>query len=87
MAGAGAVERLRRIWTPRREVEELFARLDPGSELDSMLRDFLHRALQQCGPVTLGLDEPNRGTLRWEIVHHEPVPGQVGRREVSLWVE
>jgi hypothetical protein len=81
------VEKLRRIWTPEREVEEIFANLDPQTELDSMIRDLLHRVVQQKGPVTLSMDALNVGNLRWEIVHHEPMPGVVGGREVSIWVE
>ena len=86
------VERLRRIWTPGREIVEVVHALDPQTELDSMLRDFLHRALQQKGPVTLllefeGQTIPNTGTLCWETVHFEPTPGTPGHREVSLWIE
>jgi hypothetical protein len=68
-------------------LEELFADLSPGSELDSLLRDFLFKVVQQRGPITLDMDRENRGTLRWEIVSHEPMPGMPGRREVSLWIE
>ena len=87
-----AVERLRQIWTPQSEVAELFADLDPRTELDSMIRDFLHRTIQTNGPTTLLLEiegQPvlNTGTLRWEVIHYEPSPGIPGRREVSLWVE
>jgi hypothetical protein len=80
------VEKLRRIWTPEREIDEIFSKLDPGTELDSMIRDLLHRTIQQKGPVTLSLDPPNTGTLRWEIIHYEP-HGLVGHREISIWVE
>jgi hypothetical protein len=78
------VEKLRRIWTPEREVEEIFTRLDPGTWLDSIIRDYLHRVIQQKGPVALDLDVRNEGTLRWEVVKHD-VPG--GRTEVSIWIE
>lgn len=81
------VERLRAIWTPRSEVAELFADLDPQTEVDSMIRHFLHATIQQTGPRTLSLDDLNVGTLRWEVVHHEPRPGSTGRREVTLWIE
>lgn len=86
------VEKLRRIWTPNREIEELTANLDPQTELDSIIRDLLHRTIQQYGPVTLTLEENgrqvmNEGTLRWEIVHHQPAEGIIGRREISVWVE
>lgn len=81
------VEKLRRIWTPEREIEEISASLDPGTTLDSIVRDLLHRTIQQKGPVTLNLDALNAGTLRWEVVTHEPSPGLRGRTEVSIWVE
>jgi hypothetical protein len=81
------VEKLRRIWTPGREVEELVARLEPQSELDSMIRHLLHAICQQKGSMTINLDDFNIGTLRWEVIHHEPSPGVVGRREVTIWVE
>lgn len=85
------LERLRRVWSPDREILEVVQRLEPQTELDSQVRDFLHRIVQQRGPVTLVLEDRggpvlNTGTLRWEIVHHEPQPGVAGRREVSLWV-
>lgn len=79
-----SVERLRRVWTPEREVEEYFNNLDPQTQLDSMIRDLLHRTIQQYGPVTLNLDVMNTGNLRWEVVDHD-VPG--GRKEVSIWIE
>lgn len=81
------VERLRKIWTPGREIEEIVANLEPQTELDSMLRDWIMRILIQKGPMTLDLDKLNTGTMRWEIIHHEITPGVVGRREVSLWME
>ena len=86
------LERLRRIWTPGREIEELVYNLDPRTELDSMVRDFLHRTVQQRGAVTLVIEQHgtpvlNTGHLRWEIVHHEPTPGQLGRREITIWIE
>lgn len=86
-ASIAPIEKLRRIWTPGREIEELVHKLDPATELDSMIRDFLHRAVQQAGPVTLNLDVPNTGNLRFEIIHFESMPGVVQHREVSLWVE
>lgn len=82
-----AIERLRRIWTPGSEVEELVHALNPQTELDSMIRDLLHRTIQQTDSVTLDLDALNTGTLRWEIVHHELPNGLPGRREVSIWIE
>ena len=88
------IEKLRRIWTPGREIEEIIVRLDPQTEVDSMIRDFLHRAIQQCGPVVLNLGSEadpieNVGVLRWEIVHG---PGfdehpELRARQVAIWVE
>lgn len=82
-----AIERLRQLWTPQDEVAELFADLEPGSEVDAMVREFLHAVIQQHGPHTINLDQLNVGMLNWSIVHHEPRPGQPGRREATLWVE
>jgi hypothetical protein len=86
------IESLRKVWSPDKEIAEVVAELDPRTELDSMLRDWLHRVIEQTGPKTLLLginDKPvfNTGTLRWEIVHHEPMPGNAGIREVTIWVE
>jgi hypothetical protein len=88
------IEKLRRIWTPGREVEELIHELDPQTQLDSMMRDLLHRTIEQRGPVTLDLGSEaapvlNTGRLRWEVVHG---PGsdehpELRRHEVSVWVE
>lgn len=81
------LEPIRRLWTPKNDIEEVFRDLSPQTELDSILRDFLHRTIQQRGPVTLDLSSLNTGQLRWEVIHHEPQPGIVGGHEVSLWVE
>lgn len=80
------VERLRQLWTPSSEVEQVKVEDMPQTLLDSMIRDLLHRAIQQKGPVTLKLEEYgqsilNMGTLRWEVA------GIPGYREVSLWIE
>jgi len=83
------VEKLRRIWTPQREIEEIFANLDPQTELDSMIRDFLARIIVQHhgGSVRLSLEGQNVGSMRWEIVHHEASPGVVGGAEATIWIE
>lgn len=74
-------EMLRRIWTPGREIEEVIHKLDPSTELDSIIRDFFCRLMEQkVQKVTLDLDQPNTGDLRWEIV----MDGS-GRRQVSIW--
>lgn len=92
MVPGSPLERLRRIWSPNKEIVELVQALEPQTELDSMIRDILHRTIQQRGPVTLVLHDGtnpvmNVGTLRWEVVHHEPMQGTMGRREISCWVE
>lgn len=74
------VETLRRIWTPDREVRELVANLDPATEVDSLIRDFFCRMVQQAGSVRLDMETPNTGDIRWEIV-----TGPTGRREVTIW--
>lgn len=85
---SAVLERLRQIWTPDSDVEEIVRDLDPQTELDSMIRDLLCRIICQKGPMTLDYSGDNPpGNLRWEIVHHEPRPGIVGRREISIWVE
>ncbi|HEY1248342.1 MAG TPA: hypothetical protein VGE97_05100 [Nitrososphaera sp.] len=94
MPEVNPIERLRRIWTPGREIEEVVAQLGPQTELDSLMRDFLHRTIQQKGPVTLdigSLVDPvmNTGVLRWETIFGpglEDYP-EKRRRQVSLWVE
>lgn len=88
------IEKLRRIWTPGREVEEVIARLEPQTELDSMIRHILHAIVQQHGPQTIQLGsevEPiwNSGILRWETIHGpgpETMP-EIRRRELTVWVE
>jgi hypothetical protein len=79
------VEALRRIWTPQSEIEEVFAELSPGTELDSMIRDFFCRILDRQGTITLDLTDPvPEFTVRWEIIHTQP-PG--ARRKVTIWKE
>ena len=88
------VEKLRRIWTPGREIEEVVSQLEPQTELDSMVRDILHRMIEQRGPVTLELGSEvdpifNTGTLRWEIIHgpgHDDYP-ELRHRQISVWIE
>lgn len=88
------VEKLRRIWTPGREVEEVIARLEPQTELDSMVRHILHAVIQQHGSCRIDLGSEvqpnlNEGTLRWEIIHG-PGPDEmpeIRKREISIWIE
>lgn len=88
------VEKLRRIWTPGREIEEVVARLDPATYLDSQIRQGFHLVIQQKGPQTIDIGSEIdpvlcAGTLRWEIVHG---PGadeapELRRRQLAVWIE
>lgn len=88
------VEKLRRIWTPGREIEEVVANLDPQTQLDNIIRDTLYAICQQHGPqrITLGSELSPfviKGVLRWEIVHGpgpEHLP-ELRHREMTVWVE
>lgn len=87
------IEKLRRIWTPGREVEEIVHALNPQTELDSMIRHLLHAIVQTEGPKTLNLGSEinpnmNTGTLRWEVVHGPgPDVPEARPRQVIIWVE
>jgi len=86
------VERLREIWTPDREVAELFADLDPQTELDSLIRHFFHAIIQRQGSVTLDLGselhpQVNTGQIRWEIVHGPGPTPELRPRQVTIWHE
>lgn len=87
MSSVHPVERLRQIWTPNDELSELSMDLEPQSQLDSIIRDLFHRTILQGGPVTVSMDIPNTGMMRWEIVAHQPTPGVIGRTEASIWVQ
>jgi hypothetical protein len=80
------VEKLREVWTPEREIEELTANLEPQTELDSQIRDYFMRIVRQHGSIRLFLDQPNTGNIRWEIVATDPRNGPI-RREVTIWWE
>ena len=71
------------------EVEELSTDLAPQTPLDSMIRDMFFRIIHQHhnGSVRISLEGKNTGTLRWEIVHHELMPGKPGGAEVTIWIE
>lgn len=78
------IEKLRRIWTPEKEVYELADKLEPSTELDSLIRDFLCRIMEQrLHSVTLDMSVSNTGNVRWEIVTHE----QSGKQQVTIWWE
>jgi len=77
------VERLRQIWTPEREIEELFTDLSPGSELDSQIRDFFSRIIDREGSITLDITDPVPDfMIRWEIIH---TPPPEARRKITIW--
>lgn len=78
-----ALENLRKIWTPNKEIEEMGADLAPQTALDSQIRDLFHKIVQQNGPMPIQVlaDQLNTGTLRWETVE------QAGKRTVTIWVE
>lgn len=80
------IESLRRIWTPEREVEQLTANLDPQTELDSAVREYFSRIIQEAKTVTLDLSGPTHGTVNWEVVS---VPNGNGtfRQQVTIWWE
>lgn len=73
------VERLRRIWTPDREIYELADKLEPGSQLDSIVRELFSRTIQRVGSIQLDMSHPITGFVRWEEVRAGP--GKV----VSVW--
>jgi hypothetical protein len=73
-------ELLRRVWTPGREVEEFVHKLDPGTELDSMVRDMFARIIEAAGPITLDLSYQNTGNICWEIV-----TDAMGKQQVTIW--
>jgi len=77
------VERLRQIWTPEREIDELFTDLSPGSALDSVIRDYFSRIVDREGTITLDLTDPVPDfQIRWEVVH---TPPPNARRTVTIW--
>jgi hypothetical protein len=88
------LEKLRRIWSPGREIEEVVANLEPSTYLDSQIRQALHLVIQQKGPQTIDIGseiDPSlcEGTLRWEMVHG-PGPDEapeLRRRQLAIWVE
>jgi hypothetical protein len=77
------IEALRKIWTPEREVDQLFSDLSPGTALDSEIRDYFSRIIDQAGSIKLDITDPTPCfNIRWEIVHTPP-PGS--RRYVTIW--
>lgn len=77
------VEALRRIWTPEREIEQLFSDLSPGTALDSQIRDYFCRIVDHAGTIELDLTDPvPLFDVRWEVVH---TPPPNARRKITIW--
>lgn len=76
------VERLRRIWTPRREIDEIFSDLSPATALDSLIREWFSRIVDAEGTLTIDLTDPvPEFMMNYNIVHNGD------RREVTIWKE
>lgn len=78
------VERLRRIWTPDREILERVENLEPQTEVDSIVRELFSRMVKEQRHVTLSRREPVDGEIRWEFINREIAPG-IYEPEVSVW--
>lgn len=77
------VERLRQIWTPEREIDEIFSDLSPGTALDSEIRDYFSRIIDREGTITLDITDPVPPfEIRWEVIHTQPPNA---RRKVTIW--
>lgn len=74
------VERLRRVWTPDKELYELADKLDPGSELDSKIRELFSRMAMKLGTIEVDTTDPTFGFIRWEEIQM-----QNGRRKTTIW--
>jgi hypothetical protein len=74
------VERLRRVWTPEKELYELADKLEPSTELDSKIRELFSRMAMRVGSIELDVTEPTFGYVRWEEIQ---IPS--GRRIVTVW--
>lgn len=79
-------ESLRRIWSPGREIDQVVADLDPQSELDSLIRDYFSRIVFKAKTITLDLDEPNHGTVNWEVVS-VPIGNGQFKKQATIWWE
>lgn len=73
------VERLREIWTPEREVYEVFDKLEPGTRLDSIVRELFSRTVMHVGEIKLDVTDPVRGYVRWEQINFG------SRKLISVW--
>ena len=77
------LEKLRRIWTPEREIDQIFSDLSPQTALDSEIRDYFSRLIDRLGTVTLDVTDPvPEFDIRWEVINTPP-PGS--RRKVTIW--
>jgi hypothetical protein len=72
------------LWLPSRHARPRDnSGLAPQSELDSQLRDFLCRIVEQHGPVTISMtDERLPGSIRWQF---GATP--VSAKEATIWFE
>jgi hypothetical protein len=72
-----------RVWR-RRPANGSVALLDhePQTPLDSLLRDFLCRIVESQRTITINLDKPVKGHVRWAAA---ATPS--GSRQVTLWFE
>ncbi len=83
MSRFSPVEKLRQIWTPEREIEQLFSDLSPGTALDDQIREYFCRMVDQVGTITMDITDPvPLFDIRWEVVHTPP-PG--ARRKITIW--
>jgi hypothetical protein len=78
LAETSPIERLRKVATPDREIEEFFADLSPQTRIDSEIRDLFCRIIEQHGPFTVDMERPNTYKINIEKVVYNPAPG-VGR--------
>ena len=79
------IEALRKVWTPEREIDQLFSDLSPQTALDSEIRDYFSRMILKYGTVTLDITHPvPQFNIRWEVIHTQPPNA---RRQVTIWRE
>jgi hypothetical protein len=78
-------EALRQVWTPGSELEEVMLSLEPATQLDSLIRHWLHAILIKEGPKTIDMTKRLVGTMHHRTVHG---PGPTfASRESSIWIE
>lgn len=91
MSEVRAVEALREIWTPDKEVVEVSLDTAPQTVLDSMIRHILHAVCEQHGSQEIDLGTPlhpvhNTGQLRIERVVGPGPRAEVRRSQITVWV-